>query len=48
MTPNTPVELRFAHFLEFFFDEFGCMPGGIFTESKALVHSGIKRFRKFL
>ncbi len=48
MTPNTSVALRFAHFLEFFFDEFGGMTGCLFTESKALVHTGIKRFHELL
>ena len=48
MTQNTSVALCFAHFLQFFFDEFGRMAGGIFTEGKALVHTGIKRFCELL
>ena len=44
MTPIACFALRLAHLLQFLSYEFGRMPGGFFTESKAFVHPGIERF----
>ena len=48
MTPIACFALRLAHLLQFLSYEFGRTPGGIFTESKALVHPGIERFCELL